>query len=85
MLASEPGKHNIDKSGQLLELDDLFVGLQPLMLVEIFVEDAMEKILSTVLLQRGVWNLTQHGKLSQKDDKKKRSPLILFAFSHNLL
>jgi len=54
VLASEPGKHNIDKSGQLLELDDLFVGLQPLMLVEIFVEDAMEKILSTVLLQRGV-------------------------------
>lgn len=80
MLASGPGKHDIYKSGQLLELDDLFVGLQPLMLVEIFIEDAMEKILSTLLLQREVWSLTQHGKLSQKDDQQKKAPYLDLLF-----
>lgn len=57
VLASELGKHDMYKSGHLQKLDGdascLAVQLQLLTVAEMFVEDAMEDTLSSVLLGRG--------------------------------
>lgn len=78
------------KSGQLQKLDGnancLAVQLQLLMVAEVFVEDAIEEVLSSVLLEGdGVSKPSSIPEAERQLDGNNKCLLTLFAFSHQLL
>lgn len=90
VLASKLRKHDMYKSGQLQKLDRnascLAVRLHLLMVAEMFVEDAAEEILSSVLLGRdGVSKPSSTPAAERQPDGNNKCLLALFAFSHQLL
>lgn len=90
VLASKLGKHDIYESGQLQKLNGnancLPVQIELLVVAETFVEDAMEEILSSVLLGRdGVSKPSSTPEAERQLDGNNKCLLNSFAFSHQLL